>query len=123
MVFSLDIGVEPSLQVLGIPMYACGLHLGLALISSEILIFNGLSITSEMIFFVVVISYIRQKPDDDNDSVHVPLTTKTTAFVPKLPAYHLHSAAFQAKETRLILLFDFSAGRPARAAPDPVELP
>jgi hypothetical protein len=91
---------------------------------------NGLSITAEMVFFavvivVIVISCIRQKPDDDNDndSAHVPLTTKTTAVVPKLPAYHLRSAAFQAKETRLILLSDLSAGRPARAAPDPVESP
>jgi hypothetical protein len=34
-VFSLDIGVEPSNQVLDILEYACGLILGLALISTE----------------------------------------------------------------------------------------
>jgi len=31
-VFSPDIGVEPSSQVLNIPKYACGLRLGFALI-------------------------------------------------------------------------------------------
>jgi len=34
-VFSSDIGVEPSYQVLNILEYACGLILGLALISTE----------------------------------------------------------------------------------------
>jgi hypothetical protein len=34
-VFSSDIGVEPSSQVLDILKYACGLILGLALISTE----------------------------------------------------------------------------------------
>jgi hypothetical protein len=34
-VFSSDIGVEPSYQVLDILEYACGLILGLALISTE----------------------------------------------------------------------------------------
>jgi hypothetical protein len=34
-VFSADIGVEPSSQVLDILEYACGLILGLALISTE----------------------------------------------------------------------------------------
>ena len=34
-VFSLDIGVEPSSQLLDILEYACGLILGLALISNE----------------------------------------------------------------------------------------
>jgi len=34
-VFSSDIGVEPSYQVLDILEYACGLLLGLALISTE----------------------------------------------------------------------------------------
>ena len=34
-VFSSDIGVEPSSQVLDILKYACGLSLGLALISPE----------------------------------------------------------------------------------------
>jgi len=34
-VFSLDIGVEPSSQILDILEYACGLILGLALISNE----------------------------------------------------------------------------------------
>ena len=34
-VFSSDIGVEPSYQVLDIFEYACGLILGLALISTE----------------------------------------------------------------------------------------
>ena len=34
-VFSFDIGVEPSYQVLDILEYACGLILGLALISNE----------------------------------------------------------------------------------------
>jgi hypothetical protein len=34
-VFSPDIGVEPSSQVLDILEYACGLILGLALISTE----------------------------------------------------------------------------------------
>jgi hypothetical protein len=34
-VFSSDIGVEPSYQVLDILEYACGLILGLALISNE----------------------------------------------------------------------------------------
>jgi hypothetical protein len=34
-VFSSDIGVEPSSQVLDIPEYACGLILDLALISNE----------------------------------------------------------------------------------------
>ena len=34
-VFSPDIGVEPSYQVLDILEYACGLILGLALISTE----------------------------------------------------------------------------------------
>jgi hypothetical protein len=36
MVFSPDIGVEPSAQVLDIPEYACGLVLGLALIRTKI---------------------------------------------------------------------------------------
>jgi len=35
MVFSPDIGVEPSSHVLDIPEYACGLRLGLALITNE----------------------------------------------------------------------------------------
>jgi|GEM_PF-1831271 len=34
-VFSSDIGVEPSSQILDILEYACGLSLGLALISTE----------------------------------------------------------------------------------------
>jgi len=34
-VFSPDIGVEPSSQVLNIPKYVCGLRLGFALISNE----------------------------------------------------------------------------------------
>jgi hypothetical protein len=34
-VFSIDIGVEPSYQVLDILEYACGLIFGLALISTE----------------------------------------------------------------------------------------
>jgi hypothetical protein len=34
-VFSPDIGVEPSSQVLDILKYACGLSLGLALIANE----------------------------------------------------------------------------------------
>jgi hypothetical protein len=34
-VFSADIGVKPSAQILGILEYACGLILGLALISIE----------------------------------------------------------------------------------------
>jgi hypothetical protein len=34
-VFSSDIGVEPSYQVLDILEYACGLSLGLALVSTE----------------------------------------------------------------------------------------
>ena len=34
-VFSSDIGVEPSLQVLGILQYACGLNFDLVLISTE----------------------------------------------------------------------------------------
>jgi hypothetical protein len=34
-VFSADIGVKPSSQVLGILEYACGLILGLVMISTE----------------------------------------------------------------------------------------
>jgi len=34
-VFSPELGVEPSSQVLDIPAYACGLRLGLALISGK----------------------------------------------------------------------------------------
>jgi len=55
MVFSPDIGVEPSAQVLDIPEYACGLVLGLALISTKNPNFEMASIVRpEMALFVLI---------------------------------------------------------------------